>query len=607
MSQTKHFDLIFLGAGLASGTVARFLKLKHPDLRILILEKKPDTNHSPGESTVGVAGMFFIRDLGLSTYLYLNHLPKNGLRYFFTPEDLTHYPNLEISDCSEIGSNLMPIFPTFQVDRKRLDKDLWHMNEKLGITTLYGVSFADSDVSFGSGNDSHTISYQYDNQTFLASARWMIQAQGRRSTTFAKIFPATLDTEHLTAGAWGRYENVKDIDSLGNDQFRSRVGYTSRYLSTNHFMGRGYWIWAIPIARGLVSFGVVYDKVELGRDLCSSEAMNEFFRQHPLVSKLLDGATQIDFQFGTDLAHRASAYCSPDRLALIGDSLMFVDPFYSPGSDLIARQAWYLHHLISASDTDELKHRSQVLNDLIRLEFDSLKLLYCNQYPGFGSFELYNIKALWDFHSYTNRVLWNYFSGKAQDFEFCENEVKHQQRGLATTRAIQNGFISLCQWLDDSKMYDRKNLGQYSLRQNRFPIEEQMLSGNYSDDDSLLQHLHLCRLVIDELVNLRFQLNGGFSRQFLHDNLLFNTMEKFELNQTWLSGFLNRLSARFFRQVGASDTNLLLTIEDLQKDLPHALVNASESIKSEAREVWNRPLANVVLRDMHGSKNLVRV
>jgi len=602
MSQPTHYDLIFLGAGLASGMVARFLKRKNPHLKILILEKKPDTNHSPGESTVGVAGMFFIRDLGLSTYLYLNHLPKNGLRYFFIPDDKSLHQNLKFEDCSEIGSNLMPIFPTFQVDRKRLDKDLWHLNEELGIKTLYGVTYSESDVFFGDSVTPHSITYCHNGTSYYVSCRWLIQAQGRRSSTFSQIFPSTPDSEHLTAGAWGRYETVQDIDSLGTQAFNARVGYTARYLSTNHFMGKGYWIWAIPIARGLVSFGVVYDKITLGRDLLTSESMNEFFNEHPLVRQLLKGARQIDFQCGSDLAHKASSFCSDKGLAVIGDSLMFVDPFYSPGSDLIARQAWYLNHLVCVTEAEELKRRTQILNELICVEYESLKLLYCNQYPGFGSFELYNIKALWDFHSYTNRVLWNFFSSKAQNIEFCENEVKHQTRGLATTKAIQNGFIALYKWLSDSGIADRKNLGQYSLRQNRFVIEEQMLSGNYSDDDSLLQHLHLCRLVIGEMCDLRFNLNGGFFRQILHDNLLFHNMEGFELSKYWLEQFLDRCSKSLARQVGNSQLRIHLVIDDLYHEIPSCLHQANESVKEAARLIWCQKPSNLVYQQMHGTR-----
>ena len=72
----SHYDIIFLGGGLASNLIARFLQKKNPDRKILVLEKNTEAHHNPGESTVGVTGLFMIRELGLSTYCYLNHLPK---------------------------------------------------------------------------------------------------------------------------------------------------------------------------------------------------------------------------------------------------------------------------------------------------------------------------------------------------------------------------------------------------------------------------------------------------------------------------------------------------------------------------------------------------
>ena len=58
----------------------------------------------------------------------------------------------------------------------------------------------------------------------------------------------------------GRFTNVTDIDLLGDEKWRERVGFTSRYLSTTHFMQEGSWTWQIPIDRNVVSFGIVYDK-----------------------------------------------------------------------------------------------------------------------------------------------------------------------------------------------------------------------------------------------------------------------------------------------------------------------------------------------------------
>ena len=32
-----------------------------------------------------------------------------------------------------------------------------------------------------------------------------------------------------------------------------------RWLSTNHLMGRGYWVWLIPLGSGSTSIGIVAD------------------------------------------------------------------------------------------------------------------------------------------------------------------------------------------------------------------------------------------------------------------------------------------------------------------------------------------------------------
>ena len=235
----EKFDVIFLGGGLASGLMSRHLKIRHPDLKILVLEKNLTTHWNPGESTVGVAGFFMIRDLGLSTYLYLNHLPKNGLRYFFN----SSHTKFDPTRCSEIGSNILPIFPTFQVDRARLDRDLWQMNREIGIHVRTGAHV--QNVAIHEQNQDHLVEYSMDGLDQCVNGRWLINSSGRNSRAapiFNTLTKPFSDPDLNTAGAWGRFQNVKDIDTLGNRAWRGRVGHTSRYLSTNHFMGQGFWI-----------------------------------------------------------------------------------------------------------------------------------------------------------------------------------------------------------------------------------------------------------------------------------------------------------------------------------------------------------------------------
>ena len=93
------YDVAVLGGGLAGSLLARQLRRRLPGARILLCEKSAKRSWKVGESSVEVACNYFTRRLGLGRYLYEQHLPKNGLRFFFdTPER-----DGELERLSEIG------------------------------------------------------------------------------------------------------------------------------------------------------------------------------------------------------------------------------------------------------------------------------------------------------------------------------------------------------------------------------------------------------------------------------------------------------------------------------------------------------------------------
>ena len=79
---------------------------------------------------------------------------------------------------------------------------------------------------------------------------------------------------------------------------------------------------------------------------------------------------------------------------MLGDSMGFIDPLYSPGSDIIARQAYLLEHLLNSKSDEDLDEISTILNEYTHYEYNLLNLLYMDQYVSFESFEVYNIKSL---------------------------------------------------------------------------------------------------------------------------------------------------------------------------------------------------------------------
>ena len=109
-------DVAIVGGGMAGGLLARQLVRSHPGIKVALYERAQQQGFKVGESMVEIGSHYMGRRLGLSRYLYENHLPKNGLRYFF--DDATR--STEFTEMSEIGTVNLPFHPAFQIDRARL-------------------------------------------------------------------------------------------------------------------------------------------------------------------------------------------------------------------------------------------------------------------------------------------------------------------------------------------------------------------------------------------------------------------------------------------------------------------------------------------------------
>jgi 2-polyprenyl-6-methoxyphenol hydroxylase-like FAD-dependent oxidoreductase len=121
------YDVVIFGGAFSGSSLALLLKRERPATRILIVEKSEVFDRKVGESTSEVAGCFLTRVLGLSNYLACEHFQKHGLRMWFTtPEN--QCPNA----CTEIGPYSQARFPTFQLDRSKLDLHLLELCRKEG-------------------------------------------------------------------------------------------------------------------------------------------------------------------------------------------------------------------------------------------------------------------------------------------------------------------------------------------------------------------------------------------------------------------------------------------------------------------------------------------
>ena len=285
-----HFDVVICGGGLAGLTLARQLRLRMPDLSIAILDQAtrplPEAAHKVGESSVEVGSHYLGETLQLQSYLEESHLPKLGLRFFFGDSSGS------IESRPELGPGVFPPTTSYQMDRGRLENDLRGLVDDAGVTILEGQCVRSIDLSDGNAPHSVTARDRAGNER-LFSARWVVDATGRRRQIQRQL-DLGRPSGHKASAAWWRVKGRADVAAMVNGEPRdwNRRVVEERYLSTNHFMGNGYWVWLIPLSSGHTSVGIVVDETihpfqTFGK---SSEAAIVWLEQHePEVARLLAG------------------------------------------------------------------------------------------------------------------------------------------------------------------------------------------------------------------------------------------------------------------------------------------------------------------------------
>src|SRR5919112_736279 len=82
----KRYDVVILGGAFSGAAAAVLLRRDRPDLSVLVIERAEAFDAKVGEATTEMSGMFLTRRLALWEHLEREHLPKEGLRYWFQNE-----------------------------------------------------------------------------------------------------------------------------------------------------------------------------------------------------------------------------------------------------------------------------------------------------------------------------------------------------------------------------------------------------------------------------------------------------------------------------------------------------------------------------------------
>lgn len=456
----ERFDVAIMGGGLAGNLLARQLSRDAPDASVLLVEKSGEPRWKVGESTVEVASDYFVRKLGLSTYIYDQHLPKYGLRYFFDTEG----KDASLTTMSEIGTDRPPPSPSFQLDRARLEPDLLQMNREAGIDVRVGVTVR--KLGIGEGDAPHRLGLSGPDGDSEIEARWVIDGTGRTSTIARQEELRREITDHGVMSVWGRFEGVRDFDDDFHDEaWRRRTRYIARTLSTNHFLYPGYWIWFIPLGRGVTSIGVVGLKEVVSRPgLRTEEGFRAFLEEHRAVSELLDGAKSLDVDGFTQLAYGTERFLHPNRWALLGDAAAFPDPFYSPGSDFIAIECDFVTDLVKRDLGGEaITDRLELFERFMHFRYEATMLLYRDLYGCLGSYDLMQVKLNFDLALYYNVWLDAIALDQHLDEKYLTRELSRSGDTFAALTEFSQIFQRVNAHLRENGSYFDGNLGNYDL------------------------------------------------------------------------------------------------------------------------------------------------
>jgi flavin-dependent dehydrogenase len=404
---SDEFDVVICGGGLAGLSLGRQLKLNLPDLKIAIIDKMarplPAAAHKVGESSVEIGAHYYGRVIQLEDYLKKSHLPKLGLRFFLGN---TQGP---VENRPELGAKEFPPVPSYQLDRGILENDLREMNAQAGITLMEG--YAVTDIELSSGGDHRVVcENRSEGQTIVVKGRWVVDALGRRRLIQTKL-GLKKPNGHQASAVWFRMPGRLDVSDLVPDscaQWHARVPDRQRYLSTNHLMGRGYWVWFIPLSSGNTSVGIVTGEADHPYSSYSTpdKAMKWLRTYEPRVADYLEGREMLDFKGLKNYSYGSHQVYSPDLWACVGEAGVFPDPLYSPGSDLIGFGNTITTQMIRMDFEGTLTPEIVRRYDRLFLSLaESAFVVFRDNYSVFGHAQVTTAKVMWDY-----AVYWAFFA-----------------------------------------------------------------------------------------------------------------------------------------------------------------------------------------------------
>lgn len=438
------YDVAICGGGLAGLTLARQLKQNIPELSIVVLDRfsrpLPESAIKVGESTVELGAYYLSETLQLADYFKQYHVPKLGLRFFLgdAQQPFEERPELGLSEFAAPSS--------YQIDRGKLENDLWQFNIQSGIKLRENCHIKRIELT-NHRDKPHQIEYTQGEtkKTQVIQALWVIDAMGRRRFLQKQLDLAKPNNPKYNA-VWFWINEKIDVSNFvppTKQEWHDRVPSGQRYYSTNHLCGKGYWIWLIPLPSNSTSIGIVSDEdVHAFSRLNTYEKSCQWLEKYePILADYLRPYQPQKFMKMPKYSYSSTQIFSENRWACVGEAGVFPDPFYSPGTDLIGFSNSFVTWMIENDRQGKLTPEMvSYANSFVLTYNEGIKGNIQNIYECFDNELLVALKVIWD-----TLVGWAFntpliFNPIFLDAEKYANILKSSGRFLLLNYRIQQLF-----------------------------------------------------------------------------------------------------------------------------------------------------------------------